>query len=274
MLFLGIFFLLCEKEKLPKENKSLYELILNYDKKHDSSISYFYANAMERLKEFYVKRDTIVIKEFSKDGKNFYIFGCYHNSRKAIVNFIKKVLVKIENPEEWVFLVEGTGHPFIFLPEIMFFYQVAEDLEIPIEDPVISVIDKEVLDSLTQGVHSVITLRDIFYTIFYEVHPDPTFYLEIPTKRKERLLTICSRFSGVPKDSVETFFIEYIKYFGSNPNRVRMAKEYFNQLKRDIIKMSNKLSLKKAKKIIQKYKDKKYVFVYVGLYHLPVFEEI
>lgn len=279
--FFLLFFIFCRDtcdspSSIPtySRNHSIYEFLIKYDETHNASVSYFYSRAMEKFQTFPLRKDTVKELVFSQGGKIFFVFGCYHLSRQAIVKFVKDVLPHIENPEEWLFLIEGSSQVSPFLPEVVFFTQVALDLEIPIEDPIVSVIGKEIIDSLTHTPYEMITPRDIFYALFNEIIKSPDIYERMSPQKKRIFLRIFSKYSGIPKDSIERFLEEYLMYFKGNPWRLKLAQKYFEQIKEDMIKKSNELSFKKLKKIIEEYDEKKYIFVYVGMYHLVIFENL
>lgn len=219
-------------------------------------------------------KDKVIINIVDTKDKKFFIFGARHQSKKSIMKFIKYVLPEIKNPKEWLFLIEGKGLEIPGVPEISFYINIASQLEIPVENPIISPLAKKLIDDLARDSIPIITQKDVLYVTFYTLHQDPNFYLKMPSGRRKNFVKALSFYSGIPEDSIEIILNQYVLYFTKHPTKISEAQEYFLQITHDLIEKSNKLSLPRLKKILDKYEDKKYIFIYAGMYHLPLFENL
>ena len=77
-----------------------------------------------------------------KDEKTLFVVSAEHFSLKAAQYFQREIAPEIDNPEEWYFLIEGKGTGVY---EVEVIEEIAREKGVPMDDPIFSPFNKEVI---------------------------------------------------------------------------------------------------------------------------------
>lgn len=264
----------CQKSEPRMVEIGTYDLLLDYDNVNGTHIADVYSESMEILYDVNLAGDELVEKMDTVDGHIVHIFGIRHLSRLAIIRFLRNVLPFIQNPSQWIFLVEGGEAESPVLPEIHFFTGVAHELGIPVLDPIVSPLGDDVIHRLLRGTPPMVTVKDVHFAVFENVFPDSTAIDSLSERGRERYVSIITSYSVLPSDSVDALFTEFDTNFLRKPERLEPSRKVFARIRGDMIDTSNVLSLARVSTQIETIMDYEYIFVCVGAYHVPVFEKL
>lgn len=263
----------CERPPIFKEIGT-YDILLDYDKEKGTNIADVYRETMDLLYDINLSGDKLTEIVDTVNGRVIHFFGVRHQSRLAIIRFLRNVLPFIQNPKEWVFLIEGCEGKEILLPEVYFLKGVAEELGIDTYDPIVSPLGEDVTRRLVRGTPPMVTLKDIHFAQFEDVFPNSASLDTLNERSRERYISVFASYSILPRDSIAVLLDEYDSLYLKHPLRLVAAKKVFSQIRRDMIDTSNVLSRVKLERNLDKIIQAKHVFVCVGNYHRPVFEDL
>lgn len=263
----------CPKPPIFKEIGT-YDILLDYDNEKGTNIAEVYRKTMDLLYDVNLRGEELVEDVDTINGKVVHFFGVRHQSRLAIIRFLRNVLPFIQNPKEWVFLIEGCDDKDLVLPEVYFLKGVAKELNIPTFDPIVSPLGEEVTRRLVRGTPPMVTLKDIHFAMFQDVFPNAPSLDTLNERSRERYITVFAVYSLLPRDSISYLLKEYDSVYLKHPLRLAAAQKVFSQIRRDMIDTSNVLSRTKLEKNMEKVIRAKHIFVCVGNYHQPVFKDL
>jgi len=265
----------CSRRSVPPSTDiSTFDILLDYDEEQGTNLAQVYRNSMERLQDYDMARDKLVERTDTVGNRIIHIFGVRHDSRKAIIRFLLKVLPFIQNPEEWVFLIEGCEIDNPVLPELYFFTGVAKELDITTLDPIVSPLGEEVTHRLTSGARPLVTVKDIHFALFNSIFPNQRSLHSLSQKTRTRYASMIASYSPLPTDSIEHWLTEYDTFFLAHPLRLAAARRVYAQIRNDMIDTANVLSREKLTAQIPDITDARHIFVCVGTHHLPVFDDL
>ena len=250
-----------------------FDILLDYDEQKGTNLAQVYRHAMERFDEYDMSKDVIQERKDTVGAHIVHIFGIRHDSRVAIIRFLRNVLPFIQNPDEWIFLMEGCcEHEEPILPELYFFTGVAKELEIPVLDPIVSTLSREVTHRLISGTQPLVTLKDIHFAVFNSIFPDQNSLHSLSEKTRARYVAVIASYSIFPTDSIEKFLTEYDTTFLAHPLHLAAARRVYAQIRNDMIDTANVLSRERVVKKMPQISKARHIFVCVGAHHLPVFD--
>lgn len=264
----------CPPPSKPKIEIGTFDILLDYDQEHKTNIAQVYKNTMDRFYDWNPRTDEITEITDTVDGYVFHIFGIRHQSRLAIIRFLRNVLPFINNPREWAFFVEGAMGDTVILPEVYFFKGVAEELDIPTLDPIVPALGKEVTEKLLLGTPPMVTIKDIHFALFNDLFPTPEALHSLSPETKENYIKMITSYSLFPSDSIKNLLEEYDTEYLSHPIKLTLAQNVFSQIRSDMIDTSNVLSREKFAGQLAGLNKTKHIFICVGTYHLPAFKNI
>jgi hypothetical protein len=257
----------------PATEISTFDILLDYDEQKGTNLAQVYRGAMERFDEYEMSKDVIQERTDTVADHIVHIFGIRHDSRVAIIRFLRNVLPFIQNPDEWIFLVEGCCEDEdLILPELYFFTGVAKELDIPTIDPIVSILSKEVTHRLTSGTQPLVTTKDIHFAVFNSIFPDQNSLHTLSEKSRARYVAVIAFYSVLPADSIEKLLEEYDTTFLAHPLHLAAARRVYAQIRNDMIDTANVLSRERMKERMPRIRKAKHVFICVGAHHLPVFD--
>ncbi|NLI99391.1 hypothetical protein GX441_12145 [bacterium] len=271
-LFILTFLVSCPPQEPTKAEIQTYDILLDYDHENNTNIAQVYKNTMDRFYDWNPSKDEIAEITDTAGEFTLHIFGVRHQSRLAIIRFLRSVLPFIKKPGEWAFFVEGIAQDETSLPEVFFFKGVAQELNIKTFDPIVSPLGAEVTARLLLGTPPMVTLKDIHFAVINDLFPTPASLHSLSAKTRNSYVSMISSYSLFPRDSIERLLVEYDTAYLSRPLRLASAEKVFAQIRRDMVDTSNILSRALFADEISKLKNTKHIFICVGIYHLPVFE--
>lgn len=263
----------CRRPTMPKTEISTFDILLDYDEQKGTNLAQVYRNAMERFEDYDMSKDKIEERTDTVGDHIIHTLGIRHESRLAIIRFLRNVLPFIQNPDEWIFLVEGCEKEDPVLPELYFFTGVAKELRISTFDPIVSLLGKEVTHRLISGTHPLLNLKDIHFAILNSIFPDRESLHSLSEKARARYVKVIASYSSLPADSIESLLVEYDTTFLAHPLNLAAARRVYAQIRNDMIDTANVLSLERVMKEIPTISQARHVFICVGTYHLPVFDD-
>lgn len=257
----------------PATEISTFDILLDYDEQKGTNLAQVYRQAMERFDEYDMSKDVIQERTDTVADHIVHIFGIRHDSRVAIIRFLRNVLPFIQDPDEWIFLVEGCcedEEPI--LPELYFFTGVAKELDIPTLDPIVSILSKEVTHRLTSGTQPLVTTKEIHFAVLNSIFPNQNSLHSLSKKTRARYVALIASYSVFPADSIEKFLEEYDTTFLAHPLHLAAARRVYAQIRNDMIDTANVLSRERVISKMPQINKAKHVFICVGAHHLPVFD--
>lgn len=264
----------CRRPTPPVTEISTFDILLDYDEQKGTNLAQVYRHAMERFEDYDMSKDKIQERTDTVGDHIIHILGIRHESRLAIIRFLRNVLPFIQNPDEWIFLVEGCEEEDPVLPELYFFTGVAKELDIPTFDPIVSPLGEEVTHRLISGAHPLLTLKDIHFAVLNSIFPDQESLHSLSEKARARYVKAIASYSSLPADSIESFLVEYDTIFLAHPLNLAAARRVYAQIRNDMIDTANVLSSEKLTGEMPKISRARYIFICVGTYHLPVFDDL
>lgn len=264
----------CHRPTPPATEISTFDILLDYDEQKGTNLAQVYRNAMERFEDYDMSKDKIEERTDTVGDHIIHILGVRHESRVAIIRFLRNVLPFIQNPDEWVFLVEGCKDKNPVLPELYFFAGVAKELNISTVDPIASPLGEEVTHRLISGTHPLLTLKDIHFAILNSIFPNKESLHSLSEKTRARYVKMIASYSSLPADSIESLLVEYDTTFLAHPLNLAAARRVYAQIRNDMIDTANVLSRERVMKEIPQISQAQHIFICVGTYHLPVFDDL
>jgi hypothetical protein len=264
----------CHRPAPPKIEISTFDILIDYDEEHGTNLAQVYRNAMERFEDYDYPKDKIEERTDTVGDHIIHILGIRHESRLAIIRFLRNVLPFIQNPDEWVFLVEGCKDKDPVLPELYFFVGVAKELNISTVDPVVSLLGEEVTQRLISGTHPLLTLKDIHFAVLNSIFPNKESLHSLSEKARARYVKAIASYSSLPADSIENLLVEYDTTFLAHPLNLAAARRVYAQIRNDMIDTANVLSRERVMEEIPQISQARHIFICVGAHHLPVFDDL
>jgi len=264
----------CRRPTTPKTEISTFDILLDYDEQKGTNLAQVYRNAMERFEDYDYPKDKIEERTDTVGDHIIHILGVRHESRLAIIRFLRNVLPFIQNPDEWVFLVEGCKNKDPVLPELYFFAGVAKELNISTVDPIVSLLGEEVTQRLISGTHPLLTLKDIHFAVLNSIFPNKESLHSLSEKTRAHYVNTIASYSSFPADSIENLLVEYDTTFLAHPLNLAVARRVYAQIRNDMIDTANVLSRERVMEKIPQISQARHIFICVGTYHLPVFDDL
>lgn len=197
--------------------------------------------------------------EIEKDGRTFYIIAAEHFSEQA-ANYFKEIEKKIVNPNEWYFLIEGKDSG-IYECEIA--REIAERMGIPIDDPIFSPWNPEIIERFLALKERQQGNRE-----------------EFERQRKILIAKLAAELLEIGRSGEEVCtilnvevneLIEILRFAVGEKEKDSQAYEnLIEAIKNELFKFSNLISAQVLDYYLRQHPERKYVILYLGLLHQEI----
>lgn len=200
----------------------------------------------------------------TKSGKTLYTIPTEHYSSKAMKLMHEKIRPNAEkNPDDWLFLVEGSRGPVEDIAEdtseVTYAYMMGSKLGIPIEDPIESPYSKEVVE---MAIKSGMDRDDVYLAL--------SLGMLGTVKDLDKVVNGLSKMWDASPSSLERSIVSFSWEVYADPHKLETKKKVFKKIENQIIKISNDLSSHELYKIVANYPKKKNIFAYLGKSHKKI----
>lgn len=201
--------------------------------------------------------------EVTRGQKELYLLTGAHYSKKALQKLHEEIRPLVEkDPETWMFLVEGDSDR-VDVPEGVYAHMLGEKYEVPMADPIIDPLRKEVID---EAVKSGIKRDDIYLTCLISMRK------AIP--KGVNVVTVMAERWGVSPEYLGQQCGYLIAEAITNPAGFAEKESQFRGVWNSLIDISNELSRKKIEGIMARHPDKTRILACVGALHKEIFTDM
>lgn len=193
-----------------------------------------------------------------KNGHTLRVVAAEHFSSKAGDYFQNDITKEIQDPSQWLFLIEGNGSDVY---EVQIAAEEAKKRNIPVEDPIIDRYRPEVTDLYFKSNKTMKLSREV---VFGQLAAD------ILNARGDNNLQFIANYLGLSSsDEIEKFMLRAIAEKNKNPEEY---KKLADAMRNDLTEISNILSAQLLNYFMQKYKDRPNIAIYIGKAHQGIID--
>ena len=193
------------------------------------------------------------LSRIEKNGRSITIVVSEHFSKQAAEYFQKEIAPRIANPEEWLFLIEGKDSG-VYECEVA--RRIAEERNIPIEDPIFSPFSPEIINMYLRSELARKTPKEVLVG---------QLAADLANARGTTNLREIATILGV--ESPEVIY----RYIAIAAREKERAPEDYqrrtDRMWKELVNISNIVSAQVLRYFLRHYPEKRKIVLYVGKYH-------